>query len=51
MGRRLDMGDIQFIKLLDVSEDLAKLGAEFFRLFSGQSEPRQMGDVFDVNVD
>jgi hypothetical protein len=30
VGRRLDAGDVQLVELLDVAEDVGKLGAEFF---------------------
>ena len=49
MGGRLDAGDVQFLQLFDVAEDVAQLRAEFFFLVGRERNARQMRDVFDVN--
>ena len=50
MGGWLDPGDIKFIQLFDVAEDVAELRAEFFFLVRCELQSREMRDVFDVNL-
>ena len=51
VGGRLDAGDIHFLQLLDVAEDVAQLRADLLLLFGREREPRQVGDVLHINSD
>jgi hypothetical protein len=50
MGRRLDLTDVELLELLDIAEDLAELRAELLFLLGRQVQPRQVRDVFDINL-
>jgi len=51
MGGGLDIRHVEFLKFLDVAEDVAELLAKPFLLFRHQPEPGQVSHVFDINLD
>src|SRR6266404_5108956 len=50
VGGGFDAADVHLLKLLDVAEDAAKLSADLLLLFGRESEAREVGDVFDIEV-
>ena len=50
VGGRLDVGYVQFLEFLDVFENVPELFAELLFLFRREREPRQMRDIFDINL-
>jgi hypothetical protein len=50
VGHRLDAFDVDGVELIKIAEDVVELCAEFGLLLVAHVEPREVGDVVDVNV-
>src|SRR5262245_45681048 len=50
MRRRFDRCDVQLIKLLNVAEHLPQLRPELLFFFGGETKPRKVRDILDVQV-
>src|SRR5208283_5378521 len=46
----LDSGDVHFLQLLDVAEDVAQLRADLLLLIGGERQSREVGHILDVNL-
>ena len=50
MSRGFHLGDIHFLELLNVAQDVVQLAAQAFFLIGSECQTGQIGDILDLEV-
>jgi len=50
MGSGFNLRDVELFQFFDVTEDVAELCADLFLFVGRERQPREMGDIFDIDI-